>query len=66
MSLHFCYVCKEIRDTAEGFCVMCHTFLGPTHPTLKFHPDAFEIVMKPLTPTTFARLPPIKFEDPDA
>lgn len=32
MNLHFCYVCQEIRDTAEGFCVMCQTFLGPTPP----------------------------------
>ncbi len=71
MSLHFCHVCKEIRDTAEGFCVMCHTFLGPEHPTLKFHPDAFSIVMKPFT-TEPARFPPTPYhyvttgEDPDA
>lgn len=30
MNLHFCHVCKEIRDTADGFCVMCHSFLAPT------------------------------------
>lgn len=57
MNLHFCHVCNEIRDTAEGFCVMCHTFLGPTHPTLKFHPDAFSMVWP---------MPEPKTEDPDA
>ncbi len=32
MNLHYCHVCKDIRDTAEGFCVMCHTFLAPPAP----------------------------------
>lgn len=32
MNLHFCHVCQEIRDTAEGFCVLCHTFLSAPPP----------------------------------